>query len=385
MDKPKRIVYLHASAELFGSDYVLLTLLKSLDRAHYDPCVILPFEGPLCGELRKADIAYEIYDLPVLRRQCFTPLGLFVFSGKLVRCLFFLTRMIKEKNIDAVHTNTAAVWVGGFAAALTRRPHYWQIMELVDRPRSVSWMMRKVVGRFSTKVFCISNAVRDFFILANPGREAKFQTVYHGVDRLVYDRAISGRALRETLGLNEGDVLVTFAGRFNGWKGQNILAEAMPAVFKQVQNVHFLFIGSCFKGQEHFEQELKTQVDGLVQQGCKATVLGFQSNLPEWLAATDIFVLPSTSPEPNATVTIAAMSMGIPVIGTHIGGTPESVVHGETGLLVDPGNAGQLADAVTVLVCDAVRRRDMGEKGYQRAMQMFSIENYCRKVTEAYE
>jgi glycosyltransferase involved in cell wall biosynthesis len=385
MDKPKRIVYLHASAELFGSDYVLLTLLKSLDRAHYDPFVILPFEGPLCGELRKADIAYEIYDLPVLRRQCFTPAGLLIFSGKLIRCLFFLTRMIKEKKIDAVHTNTAAVWVGGFAAALTRRPHYWQIMELVDRPRPVSWMMRKIVGRFSTKVFCISNAVRDFFISANPDREAKFQTVYHGVDRSVYDRAISGRTLRETLGLNDSDVLVTFAGRFNGWKGQNILAEAMPAVFKQVQNVRFLFIGSCFKGQEHFEQELKTQVDGLVQQGCKATVLGFQSNLPEWLAATDIFVLPSTSPEPNATVTIAAMAMGLPVIGTNIGGTPESVVDGETGLLVDPGNPGQLADAVTVLARDAVRRKDMGEKGYQRALQMFSMENYCRKVTEAYE
>jgi glycosyltransferase involved in cell wall biosynthesis len=385
MNEPKRILYLHASAELFGSDYVLLTLLKSLDRAHCDPFVILPFEGPLCGELRKAGIAYEIYDLPVLRRQCFTPAGLVIFSGKLIRCLFFLTRMIKEKKIDAVHTNTAAVWVGGFAAALTRRPHYWQIMELVDRPRTVSWMMRKMVGRFSTKVFCISNAVRDFFISANPGREAKFQTVYHGVDRSVYDRAISGRALRETLGLNDGDVLVTFAGRFNAWKGQDVLAEAMPAVFRQVPNVHFLFIGSCFQGQEHFGQALKAQVAEFVQQGCRATVLGFQSNLPEWLAATDVFVLPSTSPEPNATVTIAAMSMGLPVVGTNIGGTPESVVDGETGFLVNPNDPEQLAKPIVRLVRDPELRRKLGENGYQRAMQMFSIENYCRKVAAAYE
>ena len=385
MDKPKKIVYLHASAELFGSDYVLLTLLKSLDRTHYDPYVILPFEGPLCGELKKADIAYELYDLPVLRRQYFTPPGFFIFSSKLIRCLFFLTRMIWEKNIDAVHTNTAAVWVGGFAAAITRRPHYWQIMELVDRPRSVSWMMRKIVGRFSTKVFCISNAVRDFFILSNPGKEKKFQTVYHGVDRSVYDHTISGLALREKLGLAEGDVLVTFAGRFNGWKGQNVLAAAMPVVFERIRNVHFLFIGSCFQGQEHYERELKAQVAELIQQGCKATVLGFQSNLPEWLAATDIFVLPSTSPEPNATVTIAAMSMGLPVVGTNVGGTPESVVDGETGLLVNPNDSGSLAEAIVRLVCDPDLRRDMGEKGDQRALRMFSMENYCRKVTAAYE
>ncbi|MBC8207257.1 MAG: glycosyltransferase [Kiritimatiellaeota bacterium] len=385
MDAPKRIVYLHASAELFGSDYVLLTLLKSLDRAHYDPYVILPFEGPLCAELKKANVAYEIHDLPVLRRQYFTPLGLLVFFGKLIRCLLFLTRLIKTKKVDAVHTNTAAVWVGGFAAAMTRRPHYWQIMELVDRPRLVSWMMRKIVGIFSTKVFCISNAVRDFFILANPGRAKKFQTVYHGVDRVIYDRAISGLVLRETLGLNEGDVLVTFAGRFNAWKGQDVLATAMPAVFQQVQNVHFLFIGSCFPGQEHFEDELKVQVEELVRRGCKATVLGFQSNLPEWLAATDIFVLPSTSPEPNATVTIAAMTMALPVVGTNIGGTPESVVDGETGLLTNPDDSGQLANAVVRLTRDVGLRRRMGEKGYQRAMQMFSIENYCQKVTAAYE
>lgn len=385
MHKPKKIVYLHASAELFGSDYVLLTLLKSLDRTHYDPYVILPFEGPLCSELQKADIAYELYDLPVLRRQYFTPIGLLIFLRKMLQCLFFLTRLIKTKNIDAVHTNTAAVWVGGFAAAITRRPHYWQIMELVDRPRLVSWMMRKTVGRFSTKVFCISNAVRDFFILSNPGKGKKFQTVYHGVDRSVYDHTISGLALRGNLGLDADKVLVTFAGRFNGWKGQNVLADAMPVVFEQVRNVHFLFIGSCFQGQEHYEQELKARVAELVQQGCQATVLGFQSNLPEWLAATDIFVLPSISPEPNATVTIAAMSMGLPVVGTNIGGTPESVVDEETGLLVNPNDPGQLASAVIRLVRDPDLRRDMGEKGYQRALRMFSIENYCQKVTAAYE
>lgn len=385
MDKPKRIVYLHASAELFGSDYVLLTLLKSLDRTQYDPYVILPFEGPLCGELKKANLAYEIHDLPVLRRQYFTPWGIVSFSWKMIRCLFFLVRLIKMRKTDAVHTNTAAVWVGGFAAAITRRPHYWQIMELVDRPRLVSWMMRKIVGRFSTKVFCISNAVREFFILANRGKEARFQTVYHGVDRSVYDRALSGLNLRETLRLDGTDVLVTFAGRFNAWKGQDILATAMPYVFEQVQNVHFLFIGSCFPGQEHFEDELKVQMAELVELGCKATVLGFQTNLPEWLAASDVFVLPSTSPEPNATVTIAAMTMGLPVVGTNIGGTPESVVDGETGLLVDPGDPKKLADAIAVLVRNDALRKQMGERGYQRALRIFSMENYCQSVTAAYE
>jgi glycosyltransferase involved in cell wall biosynthesis len=385
MNAPKRILYLHASAELFGSDYVLLTLLKSLDRSQFDPYVILPFEGPLCAELTKAGIAYGIHDLPVLRRKYFTPWGIVDFARKMIGCLRFIVRLIKENEISAVHTNTAAVWVGAFASAVTRRPHYWQIMELVDRPRSVSWMMRKMVGRFSTQVFCISNAVRDFFVSANPGREEKFMTVYHGVDRSVYDRAISGRALRETLGLNEEDVLITFAGRFNAWKGQNVLAATMPTVFARVENVHFLFIGSCFQGQDHFEQELKSKVADLVRHGCKATVLGFQANLPEWLAASDIFVLPSTSPEPNATVTLAAMSMGLPVVGTNVGGTPESVVDGKTGLLVDPGNVEQLADAITILVNDPIRRSTMGEEGYTRSLQKFSIDNYCREVTNAYE
>ncbi len=381
----KRIIYLHASAELFGSDYVLLSLLKSLDRSLYEPLVLLPFHGPLCKELEKAEVEYEIHDLPVLRRQYFTPWGLVGFSFKMVRCVSVLVRMIKRRRVFAIHTNTAAVWAGGIAAKLTRRPHYWQVMELVERPRLVSWMMRKIVGHFSTKVFCISNAVRDFFIQANPKKKTLFQTVYHGVDRSVYDQQMSGSTLRAELGLDEDCTLVLFAGRFNAWKGQDVLAESMPIVFEQTQKIHFLFIGSCFPGQEHFEDELKVQVEELVRQGCKATVLGFQSNLPEWLAASDVFVLPSTSPEPNATVTIAAMSMGLPVIGTNIGGTPESVLNGETGLLVDPDEPKQLANAIAVLARDDVLRAAMGKNGYQRALQMFSIENYCQKVTAAYE
>ncbi len=327
----KKILYLHASAELYGSDYVLLSLLTTLDKARYEPLVILPFEGPLCLELRKAEITYVLHDLPVLRRTLFTAIGLLKFAMKTLCSVWFLVRLISSKKVSVVHTNTSAIWVGAFAARFTRRPHYWQVMELVERPKSVSWMMRKMVGIFSTKVFCISEAVNVFFAEANPSRVEKFKTIYHGVNRTVYDRDLSGVAVRRKLGIPESASMVLFAGRFNAWKGQDVLANAIPEVCRHATDVCFVFLGSCFRGQEKYEEALRRQIDELVSDGCKVNLLGFQANLPEWLAAADVFVLPSRLPEPNATVTLAAMTMGLPVIGTNIGGTPEAVLEGRPG------------------------------------------------------
>lgn len=103
------------------------------------------------------------------------------------------------------------------------------------------------------------------------------------------------------------------------------------------------------------------------------------------MKAADIFVLPSKRPEPNATVLIAAMTMGLPCIGTNIGGTVETIDQGKTGLLVPPDNPEALAEAIACLASDTSLRDSMGRQGRIRARELFSIDNYCRTVTAAYD
>ena len=385
----KTILFANVGADLYGADYVLLGLVKSLDPSRFRSTVIVPYDGPLVPELRKAGAEVIIREFPVLRRGIFTPFGLLRFAWQSVASLAFLTTLAVKSKADIFHTNTACLWTPGFAAALLRKPHVWQIMELVERPRLVRRAMSKITGIFSTRVFCISDAVRNHFVQDNPGRSGKFQTLYHGVDTAEYDPSASGRTnIREQLGIGPNAFVVLYAGRFSEWKGQDVLAKAAETLsnqgIAQRFDMHFIFLGSCFPGYEHCQTDLENILASLPET-TRTHLAGFQRNLPDWMAASDIFVLPSKRPEPNATVLIGAMTMGLTCIGTNIGGTVETIEKEMTGLLIPPEDPRALADAIAHLAEDPALREQMGRAGRHRAKELFSVARYCQTITAAYD
>lgn len=333
LDKLPHVFYFHASADLYGSDYVLLELIREASKK-YQVVVFLPRTGPLVDELLKYNVKVYVTKLAVLRREYFSAIGFMGFLMNLVGSAYFVYLMQKRINVVAFHTNTSAMWSGFFSAWMLRKRHYWQVMEIIEKPKFVSWVMSRVVGVFSDKIFCISDAVRLHFLKSNKGKEDKFVTIYHGVDRSVYDiDSIDKSKVRTALNLDVDTTIVGFAGRFNAWKGQEIFALAASNVLLNLNpaaKVHFLFMGSVYADQNKYLDELKTLLDSSEQLKTNSTLVGFQNDFQDWLAAMDILVLPSKLPEPNATVTIAAMTLGIPVVGTNIGGTIESVLDGHT-------------------------------------------------------
>jgi glycosyltransferase involved in cell wall biosynthesis len=107
-------------------------------------------------------------------------------------------------------------------------------------------------------------------------------------------------------------------------------------------------------------------------------------NAREVLAAFDIFILPSTQPDPFPTVILEAMSAGIPVIATAHGGPLEMVVDGETGLLVPPGDPAALAAAIELLLLDAPKRKAMGDAGRRRIENEFALDTSLNRVQQVY-
>jgi glycosyltransferase involved in cell wall biosynthesis len=385
----KNILFTNVGADLYGADYVLLSLIKSLDKNRFRSFVLLPYDGPLLEELQKVGAEVEVRNLPVLRRGIFSPKGIFLFAWQMLASIVFLLGFSKKNKIDIFHTNTASLWSPAFASWILRKPHIWQIMELVEKPRLVRVLMAKITGSFSTRVFCISDAVRNHFLEDNKGKDEKFTTLYHGVDLNDYDPArANGKAIREKLAIPEESLLVLYAGRFSEWKGQDVLASAIQHLSADKDlnplNLKFVFLGSCFQGYEHCKEDLERSMQNLVEKG-SVFIHGFQRNLPDWMAASDIFVLPSKRPEPNATVLIAAMAMGLPCIGTRIGGTIETIQDQKTGLLVEPDSPQDLADSILCLAKNPEMRKDMGRSGRARALEFFSLENYCKKITDFYE
>lgn len=387
MKELRTVLFCHATAELYGADYVLLQLVKQMRGTRFRPVVVLPFRGPLCDEFEKEGIEFRIFEMPVLRRQYFTPWGIAVFGWRFLRSIFWLLRISRKESVDIFHTNTAAVWSGGIVAKLVGKQHIWQVMELVEKPRIVAWLMGKMVGWFASEVFCISEAVRQHFLQFHRAKADTYHTLYHGVDTKAYrPDPVARNAIRQRLGIPKESVLVTYAGRFSAWKGQDVFAKAIPlALEKASADLRFLMIGSTFMGQEHHEVALQKQIESLPTGRDRVTLSGFQKNLPDWLAASDIFVLPSKLPEPNATVLIGAMATGLPCIGTKIGGTAETIVDGKTGLLIPPDDAASLANAMATLADNPSQRSSMGSAGLLRATTVFTLDNYCNTIIQAYE
>jgi glycosyltransferase involved in cell wall biosynthesis len=111
--------------------------------------------------------------------------------------------------------------------------------------------------------------------------------------------------------------------------------------------------------------------------------VGFQRNIAEWLGASDIAVVPSHI-EPLGNAVLEAMSHGVPVVATRVGGIPEMVVDGETGILVEPHAPHQLAQGIARLLGDSVLTRALGVNGRRRCEGNFSLECHVENVEKTY-
>jgi glycosyltransferase involved in cell wall biosynthesis len=177
---------------------------------------------------------------------------------------------------------------------------------------------------------------------------------------------------RKEMGVEETDVLLLSVGRLVHQKAHEILIAAMPAVLKQFPNTK---VGIC--GDGFLRSELDAQIKGL---GLEKSVmlLGRFDNVTKFLAAADVFVLPSRW-EGLPIALLEAMSVGLPVIATRVEGVDEVIVDGEHGLLVPVEDVVALAEAIRKLLNAPTRRIQMGLSAKRRLMEAYSIDHMGEK------
>ncbi len=384
----KKVLYLHVSSELYGSDLIVFQLVTNLDRSRYEPIVVLPSEGSLGEKLKKESIPVKIMPLAVLRRRLFNPQGILKFSITLIESIYRLTRLIRDNKIDIVHTNTSATWSGGISAKLCGVPHLFSVMEIVGEPKIVSLAMAWMTTLFSDRAITVSEAVANHFKKLCPLRTKIYQPLFPPVDlkRFVFDQE-ARVFIRKSLGIDDQTVVVGMAGRLNHWKGQDVFIRACKKALELVENrkkLHFFVLGGPVPEKEEFERELHRDIEefGL---SSVVTAPGFKENISQWMSAMDIFVLPSKLPEPSSTGVVSAMAIGLPVVGTNIGGTPETVVDGKTGFLVPPNDPKTLAEKIAILSLEDDLRTTMGKNASERAKKLYSIEHYVKEIMKVYD
>ena len=188
-------------------------------------------------------------------------------------------------------------------------------------------------------------------------------------------------AARAELNLPLEKTIVTFAGQIVERKGVADLLRAWAMLPAWRDRTELIIIGDDLEKQGRYLEEMK-RLDG--ELGAAARFVGFQRNVPTWLTATDVAVVPSHV-EPLGNATLEAMAHGLPVIGGDVGGIPEMIVEEQTGLLVPPRAPEQLAAALERLLADRALRLRLGAAARARCEQHFSLSAHVESVLEQYQ
>ncbi len=388
LTSPTPILFAHSSNELYGSDIVLLELVRRLDAARYRPLVVTPtditYEGLLGQALTEAGIRHQELDIPVLRRRYFSAAGSAAFLHRLRTGTRQLEQCIEEKNIALVHSNTSAVWGGALATRRCKTPHLWHVHEIVKKPTVVKKLMIWMIARYSDHVVAISHAVARHLLAEQPRLEPRLSVIYDAVDTERFRPDIDAQTLRSEWRTVANEILVGVVGRISGWKGQNLFLQAFALALPRAPELRAVIVGDAPPGEDWRIEALKTQAEEL---GIENNVIwaGYRNDAPQVMAALDILALPSILPEPFGMVVLEAMATGKPVVATAQGGPLETIIEGETGYLVSATDPSDMANALQTLAQNTHLRLQLGKQARQHVAQNFTFDQHIRAFDELYE
>lgn len=249
--------------------------------------------------------------------------------------------------------------------------------------------MQRLVCRLADCVLVNAEAIQRW--LVDQGyRPEKIRVIRNGIDLSRFTGKRDGTALRREWGLPPQAPLVVMLARLNPQKGFEYFLEAAAIVARRCPTARFIIVGEghlvhpggVVKLDDVYEQELKRLADRLGL-GERLVFAGFRSDVPALLAEAAVSVLPSLS-EGLSNTLLESMAAGVPVIATRVGGNPEIVAHGQTGLLVPVRDAGALAEAIGTLLCNPDLARHLGQAGQQWVTEHCSLARMVRDTEALY-
>lgn len=358
--------------ELYGSIRSLLDLVLGLESSGIIPYFIVPAEGSLSESLAHQGIRYEILDGESWVSEKPVPIKEKVnLVFRLIRNSRQIDDYVKHWQIDLLYTNTFVTPAGLFAARQSHLPHIWHVREFGDLDFGLRFIypnaMCKAFMRQSDAIICHSKVVRNYHF--RPDVENVHQ-IYNGV--ALKDQFDARLALRQQF-LQERPYTFIMMSSITPNKGQEVALRALAELCDKGVFARLVIGGS---GKADYLEYLASLISEL---GLDAQVefIGFTKDpFPNYYSA-DCALICSEN-EAFSRVGLEAMSTALPLIGKNSGGNPEIIVDGETGLFYN--TLDELVEAMCKLAQNPSLSRQMGLAGWQRARDLFNIEDYAANV-----
>ena len=333
---------------------------------------------------------------PVVQQGiAFWPMGLKrrFFSGSNLLVPFRLAVRLRRERVDILHVHTPlAAMLGRIAGKIAGTPlvfytaHGFYFHDrMPPSQRRPHIFLERFLGRWTDHLFTQSGEDYLTAIRERISSPERVTLLGNGIDLNRFTPAPTGRrmAIRSQLGYSDADVVIAFTGSQTARKGIVELLEAFSSLLRIRPRLRLLLIGASLPGdRDSVVQEMGRILDDKrVSEACIRT--GFTDKVGDYLAAADLFCLPSHSEGVPRSI-IEAMATGLPVVATDIRGNREEVVDGKTGFLVPVGDPIGLSAALRKLVDDERLRHQMGADARKRAIELYDEDSVFERLLSVY-
>jgi len=373
-ERTRRIRVLHVlSSEVRGGiEEGVLSLLRNFDRTQFSLALACP-PGLIKAygrELESLDV--DVYPLPSLSRPYQFP------------AMSRLFRILRVAAPDVVHTHlfVSSLCVAPLAK-LCGVPIVIESCRIKEGWRRGLWKSYAIdrwVERFIDANIAISESLRKYLIVGKGFSIKKVVMIRNGreLSRVLVASEKDISHLRREFSLCDDELVVVVPGRLEIQKGHCYFIEALPTVLRHFPKVRALFVG---------DGSLRSQLSADVsQQNLTESVIftGYRADVYDLIRLADLVVLPSLY-EGLPLTAIETGALGKPIVATCVDGTPEVVLHGQTGWLVAPRKPEELAEAICKLLGDPQLREALGKSAHEFVLQEYSFDRVVRETEQLYQ
>jgi glycosyltransferase involved in cell wall biosynthesis len=371
-----RIVHLITRLELGGAQQNTLFCVAHHDRSRFAVGLWAGEGGMLDAEARAIDGA-DVRILPWLVHP--------IAPARDLGAVWRLASMLRD--VDLLHTHSSKAGILGRAAGriagipgIVHTVHGWSFND-AQPPlvRRFYVEAERAAARVTDRIVCVSQFDRDRGIAAGIGHPSQYRVLRSGIDATLYVSPPGARErVRASLGIGPQDVVVGSIANFKPQKSPLDFVEAARQAFGRDPRLRFFIAG---------DGALRPAVERAIAQadlGRVVHLLGWREDVPELLAAMDVFLLTSLF-EGLPRVVLQAVAASVPVVATHTGGIAEVLVDGETGRLVPPGDPVAAADAIVELARDERPRSRMAAAARLRLGEEFDNRRLVRDLEALYD
>jgi glycosyltransferase involved in cell wall biosynthesis len=359
-----KLMFVAHSHEMYGgAEAVLDEYVRTISREaeEVEVLVVVPAAGAVADQIARYGVSVQVVPhTPWADFGIMGPRDALLRTIRIMREISSARRVIRQWRPDVVLTNTMIIPTFAIAARTLRVPHVWMVHEFGKRDHNLSFVLGYrptmwLIGQLSALVTCCSDAVRNELTECGISR-LKLQTIYYGIELASDCESKAERKSCEQL-------RAIMVGRIASSKGQLLALRGIAMAKELDADVSIEFVGP--EQDANYVAEMKSMdVDGV-------RFIGPVDDPAPYFCRADVALMCSQD-EAFGRVTVEAMKLGLPVIGTDSGGTREIIVDGQNGYLVPPNDPSALAEKLKLLWADERLRSELGQQAQADALRRFS-------------